>query len=107
LANRPGVSLLSIVSRVELEGGVYKVPSEAMARRERLDAMLAGVEVLPFSTVEAEAYGVILATCGFSRSRILDRMIAATAMAAGVPLATLNPRDFGDIPNLRMEDWSA
>jgi predicted nucleic acid-binding protein len=95
------------VSRVELEGGVYKDPAEAVTRRQRLDRMLLGTEVLPFGIREADAYGAIVAACGFSRARILDRMIAATAITAGVPLATLNPRDFGDIPDLKMEDWSA
>ncbi len=107
LAQRPGVSLLSIISRVELENGVYRDPSEAAARRPRLDRMLLGLEVLPFGTAEAEIYAEIVKTCGFSRARILDRMIGATALAARAPLATLNARDFIDVPDLQLEDWSA
>ena len=33
-------------------------------------------------------------------------MIAATAMSQGLILATLNPRDFRNIPGLLIEDWS-
>jgi tRNA(fMet)-specific endonuclease VapC len=34
-------------------------------------------------------------------------MIAATAITHGLTLATLNRRDFRDIPGLTVEDWSA
>jgi predicted nucleic acid-binding protein len=107
LAQRPGSSLLSVMSRVELEGGVYKDLAEAEVRRLRLDQMLLSVEVLAFGPAEADVYGEIVAACGFSRVRTLDRMIAATAITAGATLATLNPRDFRDIPGPQMEDWSA
>lgn len=35
----------------------------------------------------------------------LDMMIAATAYRHGLILATLNARDFADIPGLVVEDW--
>ncbi|QMW22741.1 PIN domain-containing protein [Sandaracinobacteroides saxicola] len=38
--------------------------------------------------------------------RLLARMIAATALVRGLPLATLNPDDFADVAGLRVEDWS-
>ncbi len=106
LADRPGTALLSVASRVELEGGVYRDMAEAEVRRERVDRILAALEVLPFGDAEADAYRDIVATCGFARTRILDRMIAATAIAAEASLATLNARDFRDIPWLGLEDWS-
>jgi tRNA(fMet)-specific endonuclease VapC len=106
LAERPGSSMLSVISRVELENGVYKDPRESAVRRQRLDRMLIGLELRPFGSDEADAYRAIVEACGISRPRTLDRMIAATAIAAGVTLASLNPHDFRDIPRLELEDWS-
>lgn len=100
------IPFISILTRVELEGGVYRDPELADILRPRLDLLLSQVDQLPFEDEQAVAYGEIVATVGFSRTRIVDRMIAAQALVAGVPLATLNPRDFRDIPGLVVEDWS-
>lgn len=104
LESRP---LLSVVARVELEGGVYRDPQDAALLRERLDLMLAGFDQIDFRTEDAVAYGRIVAALGYSRRQIADRMIAAQAIVAGAILATLNPRDFQGIPDLQLEDWSA
>jgi tRNA(fMet)-specific endonuclease VapC len=96
---------LSIVSRVELEGGVYSDPAQSAARRARLDLMLAGVLVLPFNDAAAAAYGVIISARGYSRRKVLDRMIAAQAIVHEAPLVTLNGDDFRDIPRLKLIEW--
>ena len=67
---------------------------------------------LPKSTIECpdctKASGFPLGDAkGFSRRLVVDRMIAATALANDLSLATLNPRDFRDIPGLKIEDWSS
>lgn len=62
--------------------------------------------MLPFTALEAAAYGRIVTQLGFDRRRVLDRMIAAQAIVAGLPLATINARDFADIPNLELKIWS-
>jgi tRNA(fMet)-specific endonuclease VapC len=67
--------------------------------------MLAALNTLPFRVEEARAYGAIVARSGFSRPRILDRMIAATALVADATLVTSNPRDFADIAQLKLEAW--
>jgi predicted nucleic acid-binding protein len=41
-----GAVLMSIVTRVELEGGVYLEPAHAPVRRARLDAMLSAIPTL-------------------------------------------------------------
>jgi tRNA(fMet)-specific endonuclease VapC len=69
--------LMSIVTRVELEGGVYREPAHSQIRRARLDAILAAVPALAFDDEAAAAYGSIVASAGYSRRKLLDRMIAA------------------------------
>jgi tRNA(fMet)-specific endonuclease VapC len=97
---------LSVISRVELEAGVYRDASLARKRRARLDGFLGEVEELDFTGREVAAYASIIAAKGFSRRLVVDRMIAATALANDLTLATVNPRDFRDIPGLQVEDWS-
>jgi hypothetical protein len=53
--------LMSIVTRVELEGGVYREPAHARLRRARLDAILEAVPTIAFDDEAAEAYGAIVA----------------------------------------------
>ena len=97
---------LSVISWVELEAGVYREEANASRRRHRLDIFLEQVEVLDFTSREVAAYSIIIAANGFSRRLVSDRMIAATAIAHELSLATLNPRDFRNIPALTIEDWS-
>ncbi len=101
------VALLSAVSVVELEGGVARAGVGRKERRAALDEMYETLDILPFGMREAAMYGEIVQALGFSRGQIIDRMIAAQAMAADALLVTLNPRDFRSIAGLRLEDWSA
>ena len=99
-------AVLSVITLVELEGGVGRSHAGRAQRRAAVDAMYEGVGVLDFTAREAAVYGRIVEHLGFVRAKITDRMIAATALAAGLPLATLNARDFREIPALEIEDWS-
>lgn len=100
-----GTILVSIVSVVELEGGVYRDASQAERRRKKLDLLLAGLNVLTFDSENAQTYGQIVASVGYSRRKILDRMIAAQALNAQATLVTLNPQDFDDITDLEVMGW--
>lgn len=97
---------LSVISRVELEAGVFRSGEFDPVMRARLDALVQRVEQLPFTGREVETYSSIIAAKRFSRRLVVDRMIAATAVANDLALATLNPRDFRDVPGLVIEDWS-
>lgn len=96
---------LSILTIAQLEGGVFARPSLADARRAALDALLVRLDVLPFDSFELAAYRDILESIGFARGKVLDRLIAATALAHGLALATRNPSDVRDVPGLRIERW--
>jgi tRNA(fMet)-specific endonuclease VapC len=100
------IPLLSIISVVELEGGVRFAPEGLTVRRAALDRILAKLEILPFERAEAAAYRMIVENLGFSRRQTFDRMIAAQALVAEATLVTLNPRDFRGIRGLTTEDWS-
>lgn len=101
------IPMISVLTRVELEGGVYRDRALAPIIRPRLDLLLQQFDELPFTTEEAEVYGRIVEHCGYSRARTIDRMIAATAIVAGAVLITLNPADFRAIPGLNFEDWTS
>jgi predicted nucleic acid-binding protein len=93
---------MSVVTRVELEGGVYRDPANVAIRRARLDTMLAAIPAIAFDDAAAAAYGTIVAHAGYSRRKLLDRMIAAQALVHRATVVTLNARDYADVPNLSL-----
>ena len=100
-----GEVFISMVTRVELEGGVVRDPAHRALRRERVDLLLATLEALPFDGAAADRYREIVEATGFSRPRIIDRMIAAQARAHDATLVTMNGQDFRDIPRLKLLAW--
>lgn len=105
LAALDGAILMSMVTRVELEGGVHRDPGQAPLRRARLDELLAAIPALAFDSAAADAYGGIVAHAGYSRRKLLDRMIAAQALVHRATLVTLNGADYADIPGLQLLAW--
>jgi tRNA(fMet)-specific endonuclease VapC len=97
--------LMSIVTRVELEGGVYREPEHVQVRRARLDAILAAIPTIAFDDVAADAYGAIVASAGYSRRKLLDRMIASQALVHRATLVTINAEDYRDVPGLSLLAW--
>lgn len=106
VADLSGETALSLVTLVELEGGIDGT-RDALGRRAALDALLASMTVLALDRATVAAYATILRETGFSRPRILDRLIAATAIVHGLTLVTVNGADFRDIPDLNLEVWPA
>jgi predicted nucleic acid-binding protein len=97
---------LSVITLVELEGGIHAAPALGQQRRDRVDAMTREMAVLPFDEPCVAAYGRIVAAAGYSRRKVADRMIAATALAHGLGLITLNGADFRDVPELELVAWT-
>ena len=107
LVEHSGAVLLSALSLAELQRGLYKSPEYSALRRARLNTLLEGLSVVPFDAAAAEAYGRIIAQIGWSRSRDMDRLIAANALAIQCVLVTANVADYVRVPGLTIENWAA
>lgn len=105
VAGLDGAVLMSIITRVELEGGVHREPAQAALRRARLDVIVSAIPALTFDANAADAYGRIVAQAGYSRRKLLDRMITAQALVHRATLVTLNPDDFADVAGLHVQAW--
>lgn len=70
-----------------------------------MDNLPTFLPVLDFDFDMAEVYGTDRQTTGFSRRKIIDRMIAATALVQGLTLITCNGDDFTDVPGLELLVW--
>jgi tRNA(fMet)-specific endonuclease VapC len=99
------VCISSIVHAEVLQGLIDRDSSKYWRRyRELLENHYT---ILPFDTVVSETYSklvVKLKQTGKPRP-MADLMIAATAIQHGLILATLNVKDFKDIPGLIVENW--
>lgn len=106
----PGDSLpaqvcLSAITLAELSLGPLLVDDPAeRARRQQHVQLAAEVEMLPFDAACAQMFAPIAAHLhaegGKRRARAFDALIAATAIANGLPLYTGNSEDFEGIPGL-------
>lgn len=105
IASLTDAVLMSVVTRVELEGGVYRDALYAPLRRQRLDVLLRAIPTIAFDDAAADAYATIVASAGYSRRKVLDRMIAAQALVHRASLITMDPDDFNDIEGLRLLAW--
>lgn len=71
------------------------------------EALLPADEAVPFGFQEASLAAALYRTLQRRQSREIDFGIAACALNHGARLWTLNPRDFGDIPDLVLVDPSS
>ena len=103
-AGLPSELALSAVTLAELATGPHATvdPTERARRQDRLQRAEAAFEPLPVDAAVARAYGrVYAAVAAAGRKargrRALDLLIAATALAADLPLYTRNPGDFREL----------
>lgn len=98
---------ISALSLAELAAGPHATsdPSERARRQDRLQRVEATFDPLPFDATAARAYGRVYAAVGTGGrkargQRAVDLLIAATAVAHGLPLVTRNPNDFVGLESL-------
>lgn len=98
---------IAAVTLAELAAGPHATadPTERARRQERLQRAEATFDALPFDTAAARAYGRLYAEAAAAGrkargKRALDLLIAATALAAELPLFTRNPADFDHLRSL-------
>lgn len=102
----PAEPVITAVTLAELSVGplVTQDDDERAARQARLQETEAAFEPLPFDAPAARTFGrVAVALRRAGRQvppRAFDALIAAIAMAHGLPLYTCNPRDFAGIEGL-------
>jgi len=98
---------ISALTMAELAAGPHATADagERARRQDRLQRAEASFDPLPFDADSARAYGriyaAIVATGRKARGpRAVDLLIAATAVAANLPLYTRNVDDFRGIEHL-------
>lgn len=104
----PAVPAITTVTLAELSVGplVARTAEERAARQAHLQQAEADFEPIPFDAAAARAFGRIAADLRGSgrkaRARAYDALIAAIAVARGLPLYTVNPDDFRGIGRLEL-----
>jgi predicted nucleic acid-binding protein len=100
-ADLPVEVAVSAITMAELAAGPHATtdPAERARRQDRLQRAEATFEPMPVDADVARAYGRVYAAVGAAGRkargrRAVDLLIAATAVAANLPLYTRNPDDF-------------
>jgi predicted nucleic acid-binding protein len=105
----PGEVAVSTVTLAELAAGPLATsdPAERARRQDRLQRVEATCDPVPFDVAAARAYGRIYASVVAAGRkargrRAVDLLIAATALAADLPLYTRNPDDFAALTDVEV-----
>ncbi len=96
---------VSVVTVAELWYGAAKHGDPAR-KRKLWSKFLEPYDVFPFDRPAAEIHGVLRHSLRHSPIGERDLLIAAIALANDLTIATANVREFGRVPDLRVEDWS-
>ena len=97
LPDYPGISAVTL-AELSIGPHVARTEDERATRQQRLQWVEANFSPIPFDAGAARAFGRVAADLRNSgrkpAARAYDALIAATALANGLPLYTANPRDF-------------
>jgi tRNA(fMet)-specific endonuclease VapC len=104
----PDEAVISAITLAELSVGPHVAHDDAerSARQQHLQQAEADFQAVPFDADCARAFGAVAAALRASGrkpvARAYDALIAASAIALGLPLFTCNPNDFTGIPQLEL-----
>ena len=104
----PVTPFISAVTLAELSVGplVARTDAERAARQAVLQQAEADFDPLPFDAAAARSFGRVAAALRQAgrkpAARSYDAMIAAVAVARGLPLHTCNPDDFPELDGLEV-----
>jgi predicted nucleic acid-binding protein len=102
----PGDLAISTASIAELHFGILLTddPAERSTRLQRMGELESFFEPLPIDAAVAREYGRLASATAYvgrqPRSRVMDLLIAATAVAHGAALYTRNPDDLKGLERL-------
>lgn len=98
---------VSSITAAELWYGVEK-STQRKKNSKALEQFFFPLEIVPFNTEAAEAYGMIRSLLESKGKPIgsLDTLIAAHARSLDLVLVTNNEREFKRVPKLRIENWA-
>ena len=98
---------ISVITEAELRYGLARRPINANLRRI-VEALLAAVDVRPWTTESAARYGPLRAELDAVGKPLapMDLLIAAHALAEDCTLVSAD-RAFTQVPDLTVEDWTA
>lgn len=102
----PDETVISAITLAELSVGphVARTDTERAARQAHLQQAESDFDVLAFDAQCARSFGEVAASLRASgrkpAARAYDALIAASAIAYGLPLYSCNPTDFDAIPQL-------
>lgn len=105
-ADLPEESVVSAITLAELSVGphVARTVTERIARQAHLQQAESDFDAIAFDAAAARAFGRVAACLRSAgrkpEARAYDALIAASAIAEGVPLYTCNPDDFAGIEEL-------
>lgn len=110
LPDHPAISAITLA---ELSAGPLATDDDAERARRTAQVQQAEADFdpIPFDAAAARAFGQVAASLRRlgrkTSARAFDALIAATAIANGIPLYTSNPADFADIDGLTVREVPA
>jgi len=102
VAQHTETAAVSTITLAELSYGLHTTdPLVDAAREQRYQWIVSTFDPVPFGTTAARTYGALCAAVRAigrdPKPRRFDLLLAAVAVAAGLPLLTRNPADFRGI----------